>query len=66
MTETPIDELKKMRGVEVDKEGNPSDIKKEMVMYKKQSPSLKKKRSLSGKSMSQFSKPRGSLDTELG
>ena len=34
MTETPIEELnEKMRGVEVDKEGNQSDIRKEMVMY---------------------------------
>ena len=34
-TISPIEELKRMHGVEVDVEGNQSDFKKEMVLYKK-------------------------------
>ena len=34
-TESPIEELKRMHGVEVDEEGNKSDFKKEMILYKK-------------------------------
>ena len=33
--ESPIEELKRRRGVEVDEEGNKSDFKKEMILYKK-------------------------------